>query len=128
MYLEQKIAQYKNAITNLEEVLKMDFDEIIRDSAIQRFEICYEIAWKAMKQTLLFKGSDAGNSPRDIFKNAFKLSLIRDENIWLDILVKRNLSTHTYSEELANSLYQKLPEFLSEMKYTLQKIQSETVI
>ena len=65
---------------------------------------------------------------KNIFKNAFKLSLIRDENIWLDILIKRNLSTHTYSEELANSLYQKLPEFLSEMKYTLQKIQTETGI
>ncbi len=126
MYLEQKIVQYKKAIANLEEVLKKDFDEIIRDSAIQRFEICYEIAWKAIKQTLLFKGVETGNSPRDIFKNAFKLSLLKDENIWLDILTQRNLSTHTYNEAMANSIYQKLPEFLSEMKYALQKIQTET--
>lgn len=34
MYVEQKIVQYKKAIANLEEVLKKDFDEIIRDSAI----------------------------------------------------------------------------------------------
>lgn len=126
MYLEQKIEQYKKAIINLEEVLSKDFDEIIRDSAIQRFEICYEIAWKAIKQTLLFTGTETGNSPRDIFKNAFKLFLIEDENIWLDILTQRNLSTHTYSEELANSLYQKLPGFLTAMKYTLHKIQTET--
>jgi nucleotidyltransferase substrate binding protein (TIGR01987 family) len=126
MYLEKKIEQYKKAVTNLEEVLKKDFDEIVRDSAIQRFEICYEIAWKALKQALIFKGADTGNSPRDIFKNAFTLSLIKDENMWLDILTQRNLSTHTYSESLANSLYQKLPAFLSEMKYTLQKIQTET--
>lgn len=126
MYLEQKVEQYRKAVINLEEVLKRDFDEIIRDSAIQRFEICYEIAWKALKQALIFKGLDTGNSPRDIFKNAFKLSLISDENVWLDILIQRNLSTHTYSEALANSLYQKLPAFLSEMKYTLQKIQTES--
>lgn len=128
MYLEQKIIQYKKAVANLEEVLERDFDEIIRDSAIQRFEICYEIAWKALKGTLMFLGIGAGNSPRDIFKNAFKLSLIRDENTWLDILTQRNLSTHTYSEELANSLYEKLPEFLSEMKNTLHKIEMETGI
>lgn len=126
MYLEQKILQFEKAITNLEVVLKMDINDVIRDSAIQRFEICYELAWKAIKQALIFLGSEAGNSPRDIFKNAFKLSLIGDENIWMDILIQRNLSTHTYSEALANSLYQKLPQFLSEMKYTLQKIQIET--
>ncbi len=126
MYLEQKILQFEKAISNLEAVLNIDVNDVTRDSAIQRFEICYELAWKSIKQALIFLGNEAGNSPRDIFKNAFKLLLIRDENIWMDILIQRNLSTHTYSEALANSLYHKLPGFLSEMKYALHQIQTAT--
>jgi len=86
MYLEQKIAQYGKALSKLEEVVAMDFSEVVRDSAIQRFEFCFELAWKTMKQTLEFKGISVENSPRDIFKNAFQLKLINDEELWLDIL------------------------------------------
>ena len=126
MYLEEKIAQFEKALYKLEEVINLDFNEIVRDSAIQRFEICYELSWKAMKLALEFKGMHAGNSPRNIYQSSFQANWINDENTWLDILAMRNLSTHTYNETLANALYEKLPVFLSEMKSSLQKIKNET--
>ena len=126
MYIEEKLEQYEKALKKLEEVLNLDFNDIVRDSAIQRFEICFELSWKAMKQALEFKGIIPGNSPRNVFQNSFKLDWINDENTWIEILSMRNISTHTYNETLANSLYQKLPGFLSEMKSSLQKIKTDT--
>ncbi len=49
-------------------------------------------------------------SPKTCFKLAFQLDLIHDEAIFLDMLACRNLTSHTYDEKNAETVYQFVAE------------------
>jgi len=79
---------------------------LLRDGAIQRFEYTFEICWKLIKRVAEFKGYNC-NSPRDTFKEGFKLEIINEEyeTVFPDMIEKRNLTVHTYNEETAVEIY-----------------------
>ena len=70
------------------------------------------------------QGSEV-NSPRQAFKAAFKLGWIKDELIWDQIIRERNLAVHTYSQELAETVYAEIPKLkcaFIELRENLQKV------
>ena len=73
------------------------FEDIYLDLVVERFEFTFEMAWKALKRYLSYLGIEAKN-PRSVFKEAFAQRIILDENIWLDMIEQRNLSSHIYDE------------------------------
>ena len=78
-------------------------------ATIQRFEFCFELAWKLMKVVLEYEGSEV-NSPRSTIREAWKQGLIADAEAWLDMMEKRNLSAHTYDEHSAWGIYRVVKE------------------
>lgn len=107
---EKIINDYNKALGKLEVALSLDHhEEIIRDAIIKRFEFTYELAWKAIKRYVEFKG-DFCNSPRDCFKKGFKLELFPYDEIWLDMIETRNLTSHTYSQETAEETVELIKE------------------
>ena len=103
---------YKKALTRLEDVLKQEKNEFIRDSAIQRFEIAFELAWKSAKAFLEEKHNTRCVSPQNCFRECFRLGLIDYDDTWLSMLHDRNMTVHTYNEEIAEEIYKKIPEYL----------------
>ena len=81
-------------------------DEIYRTGIIGQFNLTFELAWKAVKETLEFHGVNLAitGSPREILKSAFSVGFLSDEDIWLDMLKKRNTSIHVYDENAAIEL------------------------
>lgn len=77
-----------------------------KTGAIQRFEFCYELAWKTMRRILIKKGLEA-NNPRDVFRLAAANGLIDSPELWFESIRKRNL----YDEDLAEAIFDWLPEF-----------------
>ena len=75
------------------------------DATIQRFEFCFELAWKLMKVVLDYEGIEV-SSPRSSIREGWKLGMINDAETWLDMQEKRNLSTHTYNEATALEVYE----------------------
>ena len=57
-----------------------------------------------MKKVLAYEGIDA-QSPRMIIREAFNAGLLKKADVWLDMLEKRNLSSHTYNQETAEAIY-----------------------
>ena len=106
-----RLKSFEGAIQRLEEVLSLTTDRVVRDSAIKRFELCFELSWKVIQGFLRDRGLDC-RSPRDCFREAFSYGLITDEAIWVQIIQDRNLSVHTYDEQLANQLFSRLPNYL----------------
>ncbi len=43
--------------------------------------------------------------PKDTIKEAFKYEIIENGDMWMDMLEKRNLMSHTYDESLADLAY-----------------------
>ena len=83
-----------SALARLREVLAQPENDVSRDAAIQRFEFCFELAWKAIQEQARDEGVDC-QSPKSCLKPAFKNSWILDEPAWLAMLVDRNQIAHT---------------------------------
>jgi nucleotidyltransferase substrate binding protein (TIGR01987 family) len=67
------------------------------------YEICFEQAWKAMKELLEMHGYEEGatGSPKMILKTAYKSGMIQDEDLWLQALQERNNVAHSYNHNIA---------------------------
>ncbi len=95
-------------------------DEIYRMGIIGQFHLTFELSWKALREFLLIHGVSEANSGslREIIKSAYKFNFLSDENIWLDMLRRRNQTIHIYDEniaiELVNLILDKyLPAFIN---------------
>jgi nucleotidyltransferase substrate binding protein (TIGR01987 family) len=86
--------------------------------AIQAFEFCYELAWKTMKRILYKRGIDV-QSPRETFREAARNRLISNPEEWFIFLEKRNLTSHTYKEENAQSIIAIFKSFSVSLKELL---------
>lgn len=105
--LNDKLANFSHALIRLNEGLKETGYALSLDGTLQRFEFTFEMAWKALKKFLLIDGYDCA-SPRDCVKKAFKAGYIKNEQLWLDIISDRNLSSHVYNENDARRIYEKI--------------------
>ncbi|MEK7495824.1 MAG: HI0074 family nucleotidyltransferase substrate-binding subunit [Patescibacteria group bacterium] len=108
-------AQYEDlqkAFGRLKEAVILPSDVTInQDATIQRFEFTFELAWKLM-QSIEVENNINVYGVKTIIREAAKLGLIDDPVKWFDFLKDRNLSIHTYKEELAQKVYQSAKEFI----------------
>jgi len=99
------------ALRRFEGALAQPVNEFVRDSAIQRFEFTFELFWKCLKAYAEESGLEA-YSPRDSVRTAFQLGLIQEHSDWFRMLEDRNLTSHTYNEVTAETIYAHLPAYL----------------
>ena len=83
-------------------------DPIVRDSAIQRFEISFELCWKFLKTYLEEQHNPSCSSARTRFRSAFRHGVIDNDPFWIDLTVLRNYTVHIYNEQLADYVYSRL--------------------
>lgn len=89
------------------------------------FEMSFELAWKVLKDYLEYQEYEV-KSPRETVKTAFQIGLIDNGHIWIDALSDRNLTTHTYDEELANKMTKEILDlYLPELKKMHDKLEEE---
>lgn len=81
-------------------------DDIYRAGVIAQYNLTFELCWKCLQEVLRLNGvlDAVTGSPRDILKLAFKTGLIDNEDIWLKMLLARNIITHIYSSENAMNI------------------------
>ena len=114
--LDRNLINFKKALNRFKEILQEPESNIVVDATIQRFEFTYELMWKTLKSFLEDIHGIRVVSPRQVFKEAYALSLIETDNPFLEMLHSRNLLAHTYNEDLANDIYGKCPSYLSAMQ------------
>lgn len=122
--LELKINDAARALTTLREIVDEPYSVIVRDAAIQRFEYSFEIFWKLIKEYLKTREGIVCNSPKSCFKEAFKTELLTEEETMDALLMTddRNLTTHTYHEEIADEIYHSIREYCKLMNVVHQRI------
>ncbi len=125
--MERIDLRYKDAIKalkTLEEIQKEPYSIIVRDAAIQRFEYTFEALWKFLKEYLREKEGIIANSPKSCFREIFSLGLLSEEEAEksLKMTDRRNDTSHTYKEEVAEIIYNELDEFTRLIKQMLDRI------
>ena len=107
----------QNILTADGENMDRTLDEMIREGLIQRFEYTHELAWNVMKDYAEYQGNPNVGGSRDATREAFELKLISNGSVWMDMILSRNQTSHTYNEQIAEEIYSKIlneyyPEFL----------------
>ena len=99
------------------------FDNVILTGLVGLYEICFEQAWKMMKEILDTHGFEEGatGSPKTILKTAYKAGMIRDEESWLRALQERNNVSHSYNRAIAIEIVSQAKENFYNMFCELQK-------
>lgn len=101
----KKFENFQRALKNLKEIetRQPPYDTITRTGMVSLFEICFEQAWKAMKEQLEISGYSEHKigSPRVVIKLAYQAEMIQDEALWLKALLARNNVAHSYNEAIA---------------------------
>ncbi len=113
----------KQALDTLEAALQKPFEnDLMRDGAIQRFEYCFELAWKTVKLVIEYEDKEASGGPRAILAKGATLKILDDEEDWFRMLLERNNSVHTYKAELAIEIASHLEMNLHIMKNLHERI------
>jgi nucleotidyltransferase substrate binding protein (TIGR01987 family) len=113
---------FLKTVANLKEVLDMEKNAVNRDSAIKRFELCFDAGWKTLKLELESKKGILCNSPNDCLKQAYIQGYVAYNDLWMKVIKERNSSVHTYDEKFADALYKRLPEYLKLFQELKEKI------
>ncbi|ADR21251.1 nucleotidyltransferase [Marivirga tractuosa] len=118
-YIKQNVLDKEESLdeNDLNDVL----DEMIKEGLIQRFEYTHELAWNVMKDYAKYQGNFEVGGSRDATREAFQLNLVSDGKIWMDMIGSRNKTSHTYDEDIADEIYQRIlndyyPAFLEFQK------------
>ncbi|MDO9399710.1 MAG: HI0074 family nucleotidyltransferase substrate-binding subunit [bacterium] len=121
---QKSFNQFQEALKRLSEVLKQEENEYIRDSAIKRFELAFELSWKTIKAFLETQPIFC-QSPKKCFQEAFRQGLIGYEQEWLNMCDSRNEATHIYNQEMAEDIYSQLPNFLKVFNQLAESLKKE---
>lgn len=94
------------------------------DATIQRFEFTFELSWKFLKDYFLDQGIFL-NYPKEVLKQAFSTGLIDDEQLWVKMLLDRNMTAHTYDEKLADEIYTRIRNYVPAFKTLLERVAAD---
>jgi nucleotidyltransferase substrate binding protein (TIGR01987 family) len=98
---EQQRDQFERALARLHEALPENETPIVRDALIQRFEFTFEMAWRSLHRYLAAKGVKVPQQAWAVLPLAFQSQLIENAELWDQVREYRNLTSHTYQEDMA---------------------------
>ena len=117
---KQRFQNFEASLRELRKALeKTEYTTLERAGLIQFFELSFELAWKTLKDMLLYEGYDV-NSPKSTLKQAFANGTIAEGELWLKALDGRHLFSHTYSNELAEESIGLIKGTYSPLLFALQ--------
>lgn len=121
--LEKALTSLKTGLTECQQT---PHNLLLRDGAIQRFEYTYEIAIKMLRRQLEYMVEAASlidqMSYRDLLRTGAEKGFIDDPTAWFNFRDKRNITSHTYDEKKAATIYAVLPEFVNQADFLLQQL------
>ena len=104
----QRFDNFKRSLKQLDDAMALvaerELSELEKQGVIQAFEYNYELAWNVIKDFFEYHGGEGGQGvmgSRDAFRLAFRRGLITDGEVWMDMIKSRQLTSHTYNEEVS---------------------------
>lgn len=109
---QQRLANFSKALRQLENAANLSKERPLSDleeqGLIHAFEFTHELAWNVLKDYFAFQGNPDITGSRDASREAFRKGLIRDGDGWMEMIKSRNQSSHTYNQEIAEGIADKI--------------------
>ena len=111
---KQRFENFQRAFKQLS--LAMDLkaqrplSDLEQQGLIQGFEFTHELAWNVLKDYLEMEGIQGLVGSRSTAREAFKRGLVMDGEVWIDMIEKRNLSSHTHNQTVALTIVESVAE------------------
>lgn len=111
---QQSLDNYNKAVETLNRTLAITKERSLNETEqlglIQAFELTHETAWKCLKNYFEHQGIVDITGSRDATRQAFKNNLIETEDgdAWMEMIVSRNNTSHTYNKATADDISSKI--------------------
>ena len=127
---QQRLSNFERALALLREALvngPAALNQLEKEGVIQRFEYCFELAWKTTNDYMEANGFVfALVMPRQVLKDAYAAKVIADGQVWIAMLDHLNLLSLTYNpvvfEQAVEAIHQ---QYLPAMEQLLSFLQQE---
>jgi nucleotidyltransferase substrate binding protein (TIGR01987 family) len=83
---------------------KKELNELEKQGLIKAFEYTYELAWNTLKDYYEYQGEANIQGSRDAIQIAIQRGLIIKGEVWMKIILSRNLTSHIYNEDKINEI------------------------
>jgi nucleotidyltransferase substrate binding protein (TIGR01987 family) len=116
---------FQKALLKINEIIQLEPNKIIWDAVIHRFEFTFELAWKSLKSFLKEYHEIICNSPKSCLREAFRLELLneRETEDFLLMVEDRNSTTHIYSENISNKIFENIKaKYYTHLKLLYERI------
>ena len=125
---QQRFSNFKKALQQLEQAVVFsrtkELSELEKQGVIQTFEFTHELAWNVIKDYFEYQGETELHGSRNATRLAFQRGIIENGHIWMEMIISRNKTSHTYNEEIAEEIYQKTIEiYFDEFKTLAAKME-----
>ncbi len=102
---KRRLVGFEKALTLQQRFVdKGELSELEEQGLVKAFEYTYELAWNTLKDFLEYQGQTELFGSRDTIRKAFAAGLVDDGEGWMDMLISRNKTSHTYNEETADEI------------------------
>lgn len=123
---QQRFANFNKAFNQLERFAKeQHLNEMEQQGLIKAFEYAFELSWKTLQDLLKHKGYRDVVGPWPVIEQSFQDGYIADGKAWMKMLKSRNLTAHTYIEDIAREIMQGIRQeyfaLLEALKLRLEK-------
>ena len=123
--INDKLTQFQQALSTLEELVDEPKTNVTRDAGIQRFEYTVEVFWKLLKTYLYEKEGIDVYTPKSVFREAGNAGILTESEIGtcISMIDDRNETVHMYNESLADEVHGKIENYINVMKSVGERIQ-----
>jgi len=130
---QQRLTNYSKALRQLEKAVNEARDRELSDleklGLIHIFEFTHELAWNVMKDYFRYQGNTSVHGSRDATREAFSNGLINDGDTWMEMILSRNETSHTYNEETVEEIFslivEKYYKAFIDFEHTMNEIKSK---
>ena len=125
---QQRLSNFKEALQQLTEAVDLAANRPLsmleQQGLIQAFEFTHELAWNVMRDYARYQGNAAIAGSRDASREAFKMGLVHDGDVWMEMIKSRNQTSHTYNKSIADEIVKRiLNNYHAAFKCFLEKME-----
>ena len=127
---KRKLVSFDKSLKSLKEIHSFYSEKpdqkISQMALIKSFELVFELSWKTLQSFFKSQGYIEVKSPKGIIKEAFNKDVIKNGQLWVDMLDARNRLSHIYDESMFKEIIKKISQnYLEEIENLYQKLKEE---